>query len=75
MSTFNTSMFQSIKDAYKTHTDTIEIGKVISKPNKLKTDIRQVNILVFICLVINILGWLSLYHFDPISYIIVGRDI
>jgi hypothetical protein len=35
--------------------------------NSLKTEIRQANILVFVCLVMNVLGWLSLYHFDPIK--------
>ncbi len=43
------------------------VSMTITKYNSLKTEIRQVNILVFICLVINILGWLSLYHFDPIK--------
>ena len=39
----------------------------VTKYNSLKTEIRQANILVFVCLVMNVLGWLSLYHFDPIK--------
>ncbi len=46
---------------------TPRVSMTITKYNSLKTEIRQVNIIGFICLVINILGWLSLYHFDPIK--------
>ena len=51
----------------ETRVNDFSFREPITKYNSLKTEIRQVNILVFICLAINILGWLSLYHFDPIK--------